>query len=100
MARREHDDWRGEQTAELAADVDTGGVGQAKIEYDELRTLGGRGIESLSAGGGLTDTVGDFTKGVTNRAANLRLVVDDQNARSLVHIWIEYHWPARARRRA
>jgi len=88
MPRREDDDRRREEPAQLPTDVDARRIRKTEVENDELRALGDRRAQALRPCRRLADAVGDLPKRVTNGAADLRLVIDDQDAGGLVHVGI------------
>ena len=56
-------------------------IGQAEIEHDEIGRAGGGEAPSLGSGGGGFDIEAGSNERGPEEALDLRLVVDDQNAR-------------------
>jgi hypothetical protein len=86
MPRRQHDDGHGRSLADLATDVDTGHVGKAEIEHDEIRPIVRRGLYSSRSGRRFIDAHRDIAERVAHGAANLGLVVDDQHEVGIRHM--------------
>ena len=68
--------------ADAAEDVEAVDVGEAEVEHDRARVLGGAPVEGVLAGGGRDHLVAAGLEGDGEGAQDRRLVVDDEDALS------------------
>ena len=85
VAHRQHDDGHAGPFAQPRADFKAVHVRQTQIEDDHIRRIGGGQRQALFAATGRRHLKVPFGQDGFQRAQNLRLVVDDQNVRRLVH---------------
>src|SRR3954447_10803374 len=71
--------------AHLLADVYAAAVGQHEVEQHGIRGAVGEGVERLFLGAGGVDLVTRVAENHTQAADDLRLAVDDQDARPVGH---------------
>ena len=79
VAHSEHDDGNIAGLADFAADVEAGDSGQIDVEENQAGMIAAQFLESLFAGFGFEDGVALRSKGGAHDAADLGLVVNDQN---------------------
>ena len=86
VARRQHDDRHALHAAQPADHVDAVDAGQPEVEDDDVGMVARREIERLLAVGRGVDVVPARAQVDAQRAQDLRLVVDDQDARHGVRL--------------
>ena len=82
---REDEDRDARPRPQLAADVDPAPVGEDEVEDDRLGRANGGGRQRRLGGRGRVDLVAGAAEGRLERAQDLRLVVDDEDARPARH---------------
>jgi len=79
---REHDHRRAAPRAQLAADRGAAPVRKDEVEHDRVRRVRGDGGQRTLRGLGRLDVVARPAQARSERAEDLRLVVDDKHARA------------------
>ncbi len=83
--RREHDDRHGAPLAQAARDLDAVAVGQHEVEDRRVRRAQRRRVQRLGRRRGGDHVEAVVAQGDPQRAQDLRLVVADEDARTLAH---------------
>ncbi len=84
-AHRQHQHRHLAPFTQAAQDLLAVEIGQTKVEHHHIRALQGRLGQTVFAVRGLQHPIALSTEGDAQKLANLRLIVDQQNARSLAH---------------